>query len=875
MQWLDPLRRLLVATLLLIPTAGHGELVAEQISAARYEALRVGGPDAIAGVGDWALGNGTLCAAISDPSHESSLSNQGGVLVDLGHCGRDDDQWITLQPLVNLSQSRIVAVSEVRAEQSEGSASIITVGSRGGIEIETTYTFDSVEPRALSMTIRITRRMRGDRLFAFGTVVLHPNGALRAFTANRRDPSRSVGFDHPGGDPTSIISMVSAIVGADLIVWVGNGTVGPPISYGLDLVGAERLDADGRRRPAPGLSITGESFTLTGAFPRPFWLGSDEAPGLFELAQTLFMDLGVGDSLVLKRRLWVGDRADVASITDQLWADEPVLRGQVEAREAVVHVSSESGDPITAVRTDDDGAFQLRLPPGRYALLARGRGGLETRSDVEHRSSGAPVQLGLDQAARVRLPKDQPMRLVFLGEGETPTPNFGDDLLGLAIDGEPVPNSLETNDVALADAPGDPTHVSLRPGHYRVLAVRGPEHGLTETRLSVRAGEETTLVIPPPPRLFDTPGWVSADLHVHSGWSFDSSLPHETQLRAFAAAAGEILVATEHDRIIDPRPAIDALGLADRLHGVTGVEITTTYRGGDTPASSGHANAFPLREQPTAYRGGAPAAEGRRWRDVWADLREGDSPILQLNHPRSSTNPDDDESYLNHLGVGAGYDPTLPLDAETNRVLSERGAHGLRDLDFDAMELLNGNNFGGYQRSRADWFSFLLQGERRTGTANSDSHRLGVPVAFPRSYIRLQDASAPSGAFIDAIRAGALWGTTGPLLEVRLGAAGLGDLHSGPEAELQVRVDAAPWIPIGEVRVYVNGVLAERRTLDGPAELRFPLHFPVDAFVTVEVEGEPRGAYAAALPGFVPFAFTNPIFVDADADGHWTPPGLP
>jgi len=29
------------------------------------------------------------------------------------------------------------------------------------------------------------------------------------------------------------------------------------------------------------------------------------------------------------------------------------------------------------------------------------------------------------------------------------------------------------------------------------------------------------------------------------------------------------------------------------------------------------------------------------------------------------------------------------------------------------------------------------------------------------------------------------------------------------------------------------------------------------------------------LPGGVPLAFANPIFVDADADGRWLPPGLP
>jgi hypothetical protein len=41
------------------------------------------------------------------------------------------------------------------------------------------------------------------------------------------------------------------------------------------------------------------------------------------------------------------------------------------------------------------------------------------------------------------------------------------------------------------------------------------------------------------------------------------------------------------------------------------------------------------------------------------------------------------------------------------------------------------------------------------------------------------------------------------------------------------------------------------------------------------VEGPARGLYAELLPGFTPFAFTNPIFVDADRDGRWSAPGLP
>ena len=90
---------------------GHpvsAKLVAERITEENFEAFHVGGPDADAGIDDWFLSNGTLCAAISDAHHESALAPEGGVLIDVGHCGADNDQWAALQPLLNLSQEEIV-----------------------------------------------------------------------------------------------------------------------------------------------------------------------------------------------------------------------------------------------------------------------------------------------------------------------------------------------------------------------------------------------------------------------------------------------------------------------------------------------------------------------------------------------------------------------------------------------------------------------------------------------------------------------------------------------------------------------------------------------------------------------------------------------
>ena len=228
--------------------------------------------------------------------------------------------------------------------------------------------------------------------------------------------------------------------------------------------------------------------------------------------------------------------------------------------------------------------------------------------------------------------------------------------------------------------------------------------------------------------------------------------------------------------------------------------------------------------------------------------------------------------------AGEPFDPSRPLSEPPNRVLVETDPQsGLRDLDFDALELMNGPSLARYRALRADWFALLRQGEIRTGTANSDSHQAWEIAALPRNYVRLADdrvAAFEAAGFVRAVLEGRLFGTTGPLLDVRLGEVGLGDRHVGREALLRVAVQAADWVPLRELRVFVNGEPVAARELAGPGLHEIPLAFERDAFLTVEVEGPALGAYAELYPGFTPFAFTNPIFVDADADGAWTAPGL-
>jgi hypothetical protein len=152
-------------------------------------------------------------------------------------------------------------------------------------------------------------------------------------------------------------------------------------------------------------------------------------------------------------------------------------------------------------------------------------------------------------------------------------------------------------------------------------------------------------------------------------------------------------------------------------------------------------------------------------------------------------------------------------------------------------------------------------------------------VAYPRTYVRMP-GTFRTEAFVSALRAGNAYGSTGPLLDVAVvddtgGRTGLGGLHSGARGTLAVTVRAAPWVPVSRLQVWWNGAVIheERIVPDTPVEL--PLRFEKDGFLTLEVSGEATGDYALVARGFVPFAFTNPIFVDADGDGSFSAPGLP
>jgi len=867
--------------LCVFPATAGAVPFAERITESRYEALVVGGPDAAAGVGDWAFGNGTLCAAVSDAEHESPLSDRGGVLIDLGHCGRGDDQWSALQPLLNLDRSVSLPIETIEAGADAEAAWVRVAAARGGIDVVTTYRLDRRAPDELLVTTEVTRADDdADRFFAWADVILHASGQLRPFAVYRPERGLSRGFRLPDGDTDSLTALIDAMIPADAVILVGDPRAAPPLSYAVVWRKRVLRQADGSQAQPPALANVGESHSMLGSFSGPVWFGGDGPTGLGELAQMPLLNLAPGDTLVLERAILVAAESSPAPLTDRLFPDDPWLTGRVDDGEALIHVETGEGVPLTAVRPGLGGAFTVRAPTGSLRLRVVSSAGAEVIRTVEMPAGGLDVGL-LASGTRgwLGLPRGETMRLVIEPLDGQPL-RLGADGFGFRVGERRILAGSEADAVSLAGLAGDPERIALLPGDYRVTATRGPEYTVDAGLVTITGGEESALLLAAPTRAVATPGWIGADLHVHSAYSFDSAFPLPRQLAALAANGVEVVVSTEHDRAIDPRPAVAALGLGDRLRAFPGVEATASFLGGDVATSAGHLNAFPITPRPKAYRGGAPHAEGRRLGATFADLREDPAkPILQMNHPRATT-PDafDNQEYFTHLGTGVGpYDPTKPLDEEPNAVLLEVAPGGQRDLDFDAIELLNGPSRERYRLTRADWFSLLLQGEVKTATANSDSHTAGHLPGLPRTYVAVAGdlETLDADAFFQALREGRAYGTSGPLLNVTLGRAGLGETYDGPEATLRIAVTAAPWVPIDRARVYVNGGLVETLTIRPDEEVLVPLRFDRDAFVTVEVEGPADARFDTLLQGHAPFAFTNPIFVDADEDGAWTAPGLP
>ncbi|HVM97330.1 MAG TPA: hypothetical protein VMT89_13130, partial [Candidatus Acidoferrales bacterium] len=230
----------------------------------------------------------------------------------------------------------------------------------------------------------------------------------------------------------------------------------------------------------------------------------------------------------------------------------------------------------------------------------------------------------------------------------------------------------------------------IKPGSYTMTISRGPEYSirkLSPDPVVISAGATTDVGIQTIKRVVDTTGYLSADFHIHSGRSLDSSAPLENRVRSFAGEGLEVMVSTDHDINTDYQPIIKKVGMQPFITSIIGTEVTTSVPRPPYLANGwGHINSWPSVYDANQRRGGSVEDEEVSANVIFDRLRAqsnmqcvggaknglactgnsqcGGKPctdvgeqVVQLNHPRAGLGGVVNIGILDNIG----YDPAVDI----------------------------------------------------------------------------------------------------------------------------------------------------------------------------------------------------------------------
>lgn len=512
----------------------------------------------------------------------------------------------------------------------------------------------------------------------------------------------------------------------------------------------------------------------------------------------------------------------------------------------------------------------------------------------------------------------QPFRVVLVGQDGTVQPSFkrlrtlGSQFnptyrkpiatdSGFGVYGFQAGNSL----FGTSSPMRKPLGAQLKKGSYLAMAIRGPLSSLEQKGLEAFDGQSDsthtfTFQASPLPK-----GWTTFDVSGPSLASTGGTL-HMERLSSALAEGVQVLAMREEDKHIDVTGLTkdfkeEFLGLTETdLKEVAQDPFTLTARSSRL-GEYGEATSLFVPEANNDRMGGARASNTWTLADFITQC--GSRPedrFTVIHRPRGPQG----------LFTQMAFDPKVALGEGVNVWWNTEGtlSMGARQGSFDAIELLRGEGCGTdawwkeTQELHADWMALLKQ--QKTGAftkalgLSSATHSVNTPIGLARTYVKAEGLAQDNmDNLLAALQKGAIVASTGPLLDVKLisgdKVAGPGDLLvPGAPVTLEVSLWAPDWVPVEELRVYINGVetvldLSVLKSLDpkDPAYDRrlrkgtFQLNIATDAFVVVEAgakwastmpyaEGTP---WHALMKGIVPMAIANPIFVDVDGKGYQVP----
>lgn len=782
------------------------------------------GPDVLASPGDVVLRNDRVVAVFDALDHPHYVAPAGGSLLDLAPVDGDDAlrnvfQATGLLPgdAVHYSEFRILEEGPVKAVQYRG-----TLDGHPGIHVATRYELRPCEPGVRIRTEVVN--LEPDPYSMFLVDAFYWGGREHVpFTPG-------AGFEHPSFGLTTVLDAVFATP------WMATGAHGAAAAtYGV--TSCDHATVSG---------FQSNEFSSAGTPPRLLMPRDTEVYERFVTVAPGNAVSGATDTLFdVGERL---GREATATLSGRLVSESgDVLSDFVQAS---LVVSDEDG-PVTHTIPDLTGAFSVQLPRGhRYTVDVTSYGDSVLTTDPIELSGPTDVgELAVPGVGTVTLdglvdgvgdhllvfvhPSDESdeevMGATVFGNFETCAP-----MIGLPYGPSPACNRV------LVDGPTD---ILLPPGTYDFYAAAGPFSTLDRVdRVQVRSGTAQSVTLSVETLPVQPAGTLSADFHVHGRASFDSALPDLDRVRSLLASRVQVVASTDHDVVNDYADAVRELGADERLQLLVGLETTghvlfpldesTIY-----PKVIGHFIFWPVPFDTAGPWRGAPWDELVEPGALFDRLEDVGFPddvgVIQLNHPWGGLQFGRDFAWPTAIGL----DTTLPLptrDDGSGPALFLRTPPGARhsNADYDVQEVMNGTNNAVFQQYRRVWHYLLNEGVVRGGTANSDSHSLTDNVlGTPRTLVWTDQtigAGFDLAAFDESVREGRMLGTNGPVLEVSMGGRTPSLTPFAASGEpLRVRVTAAPWVPIDEVRILVNGEVVE--TLQ-------PDVVPRDPFGTADLE---------------------------------------
>ncbi|MCX8159435.1 MAG: CehA/McbA family metallohydrolase [Candidatus Saccharicenans sp.] len=511
-----------------------------------------------------------------------------------------------------------------------------------------------------------------------------------------------------------------------------------------------------------------------------------------------------------------------------------------------------------------DGQMKILLPEGTYRFRAHFFPAVVERTVRVTKTGNHQVELVRPALGSLRLKlidrkgKPLPGKISVFGLEGTRTPYFAPE--------NPVESGRSwerfKNSVYLHP---QPLEIELAAGRYLLVASYGPFYTREFQVVEVLSGQRGELTFQLE-KAVNLKGYISVDPHLHTTNS-DGTLGVAERLRSIAAENLDVAIATDHNYVTDYQPELDRLRLGDYLRVFPGVEVTplNNYL---------HFNNYPLVLRPEEKTRGAIIPVFEKVADLFHACRQKNpTSLLQLNHPRAG-----DLGYFDNTG----------LDKKT-----ADSASGDLELAFDLLEIMNGASFHrGNDQAVTDWLNLLNKGFRIPAVGSSDSHgAVGGEPGYSRVVVRcpkkIKDLSWEDLA--SALKKGQSFVTNGPLVEFTVNSKYRpGDQLTDRDGKVRarIRVQSAPWIEVSEVRVIVNGERKIVFPVGTPAveaekfDRKVDIELKTDAYLVVEVVGtqslypvvQQPARNGEAEEAALPYAITNPVFIDVDGNGSFEPP---